>query len=141
VLVTCRKPIGVLAGASCAIRLGPLPAAEAALYLRAHPTLGSMVFGSDAGERALAQRLLAASRFHPLLMDRLARLGDPKLRDRLLEALHALESTKDFAQLPALFSTQPNDARELSYLDDALAASLDQLIRDASEEARPRWAC
>jgi hypothetical protein len=43
-----------------------------------------MVFGSDAGERALAFRLLNASRFHPLLMDRLARLAtDARLRPEL----------------------------------------------------------
>ena len=34
-----------------------------------------MVFGGDDAERALAMRLLNASRFHPLLMDRLARLA------------------------------------------------------------------
>ena len=39
-------------------------------------------------------------------------------------------------QLPALFATSPGDAKELAYLQDALATSLDQLIRDASPDAR-----
>lgn len=96
-----------------------------------------MVFAADPGEKALALRLLSASRFHPLLMDRLARLAaDKKLRDQLLQALDTLEKAKDFAQLPALFTTTPGDAKELAYLNDALAASLDQLIRDASPDAR-----
>ena len=60
-------------------------------------------------KRALAMRLLNASRFHPLLMDRLARLatGGPALRPQLMQALDTLEKSKDFAQLPALFADQP----------------------------------
>ena len=118
--------------------LGPLPAGEAALYLREHAGLGKMVFGGDAAEKALAMRLLNASRFHPLLMDRLARLatGGPALRPQLMQALDALEKSQDFTQLPALFATSPGDAKELAYLNDALATSLDQLIRDASPDAR-----
>lgn len=96
-----------------------------------------MVFGGNAGEKALAFRLLNASRFHPLLMDRLARLAaDAKLRPQLLQALDTLEQTKDFAQLPALFATGPGDAKELTYLEDALTVSLDQLIRDTGPDAR-----
>jgi hypothetical protein len=61
-----------------------------------------MVFGPDAGEKLLAMRLLNASRFHPLLMDRLARLAsDAKLRRQLLQALDTLEKSKDFGELPA----------------------------------------
>jgi tetratricopeptide (TPR) repeat protein len=138
VLITCRRPLAVLdAGAAHTVQLGPLPAPEAALFLRANPTLSRMLFANDASESALAQRLLKASRFHPLLMDRLARLaGDAKLRGQLLQALAALETTKALGQLPALFSTQPGDASEADYLNDALATSLDQLIRDASIDAR-----
>jgi hypothetical protein len=71
-------------------------------------------------------------------MDRLARLatGGPKLRPQLMDALEALEKSHDYSQLPALFATNPGDAKELAYLDDALATSLDQLIRDASPDAR-----
>lgn len=138
VLITCRRPLAALAdGAGYRVLLGPLPASEAALYLRAHPALGRMVFGTDTTEKLLAQRLLNASRFHPLLMDRLARLAaDATLRPQLLEALATLEKTKDFAQLPALFATQPGDTKELAYLGDALATSLDQLIRESSPDAR-----
>lgn len=138
VLITSRKPLAALAGGTgYSVLLGPLPATEAALYLQAHPALSRMVFGADAGEKALALRLLNASRFHPLLMDRLARLAvDAKLRPQLLQALDTLEQTKDFAQVPALFATMPGDTKELDYLNDALAVSLDQLIRDASPDAR-----
>ena len=62
--------------------------------------------------------------------------ADAKLRPQLLQALDTLEQTKDFAQLPALFATTPGDTKELAYLDDALATSLDQLIGDASPDAR-----
>ncbi len=138
VLITCRRPLAALAdGAAYPVPLGPLPSSEAALYLRAHPALSRMVFGSNSDEQALAMRLLNASRFHPLLMHRLARLAaDLALRPQLLQALETLEKTKDFAQLPALFSTRAGDDTELAYLNDALAASLDQLIRDAGPDAR-----
>ncbi len=138
ILITCRRPLAALAGgAAHSVLLGPLPGAEAALFLKQHPTLSRMVFGSDAAGKALALRLLNASRFHPLLMDRLARLAaDVARRPQLLAALDALEKTKDFAQLPALFATTAGDAKELAYLKDALASSLDQLIRDSSPDAR-----
>ncbi|MGH9842095.1 MAG: CHAT domain-containing protein [Blastocatellia bacterium] len=139
VLLTCRRPLAALDRQRCRhVLLGPLPAGEAALYLREHAGLSRMTFSGDAAERALAMRLLNASRFHPLLMDRLARLatGGPALRGQLMQALDALETSKDFAQLPALFAAQPGDARELAYLNDALAVSLDGLIADAAPEAR-----
>lgn len=138
VIITSRRPPAALAdGVGYAVLLGPLRATEAALYLNAHPVLSRMVFGGDREERKLAERLLNASRFHPLLMDRLARLaGDENLRSQLMQALDTLEKTKDFAQLPALFATRPGDAKELAYLNDALAASLDQLIRNAGPDAR-----
>ena len=90
VLITCRRPLAAVAGtASYRVRLGPLLPGEAALYLREHAGLGKMVFGGDASEKALAQRLLKASRFHPLLMNRLARLatGGPALRTQLMQVL------------------------------------------------------
>ena len=97
-----------------------------------------MMFGGDTVERDLAIRLLNASRFYPLLMDRLSRLatGGPTLRAQLLQALDTLEKSRDFAQLPDLFATSLGDAKELDYLTDALTTSLDQLIRDASPDAR-----
>ncbi len=98
VLITSRRPLAALAGTTYhPVLLSPLPSGEAALYLREHAGLRRMVFGSDAGEKALALRLLDASRFHPLLMDRLARLatGGPALRSQLMQALTALESSHD----------------------------------------------
>lgn len=138
VLITCRRPLAALVdGAAYPVPLGPLPPSEAALYLSAHPALSRMIFGGNGSEQALAMRLLNASRFHPLLMDRLARLAtEPSLRPQLLQALATLEKTKDFAQLPALFTTRHGDEKELAYLGDALAVSLDQLIRDAGPDAR-----
>jgi tetratricopeptide (TPR) repeat protein len=139
VLITCRRPLAALAGTGChRVLLGPLPSAEAALYLREHAGLSKMVFGGDPAERALAIRLLNASRFYPLLMDRLSRLatGGPTLRAQLVRALDTLEKSKDFAELPALFAANPGDAKELAYLNDALTTSLDQLIRDAGPDAR-----
>ncbi|MCV2421603.1 CHAT domain-containing protein [Paucibacter sp. DJ2R-2] len=138
VLITCRRPLTALAGgAAHAVPLGPLPGAEAALYLREQPGLRRLVFGAAPEEKKLALRLLNASRFHPLLMDRLAKLAaQAPLRPQLLAALDALDKTQDFAQLPALFATTPGDAKELAYLDDALASSLDQLIRDLGPDAR-----
>ena len=138
VLITCRRPLAALAeGAAHPVQLGPLPSAEAALYLREQPTLGRMFFGGDGADKALAIRLLSASRFHPLLMDRLAKLAaHAPPRTQLLAALETLEKTKDFAKLPALFAVEPGDTKELAYLDDALATSLDQLICDSSPDAR-----
>lgn len=149
VLITSRHPLAVLAAsadelaglaageAAHAVPLGPLPSAEAALYLKEQPTLSRMVLGADEAQKQLAFRLLGASRFHPLLMDRLAKLAaHPVLRPQLLAALDALESTKDFAQLPALFASTPGDVKELAYLSDALATSLDGLIRNVSPDAR-----
>jgi tetratricopeptide (TPR) repeat protein len=107
------------------------------LYLRSHPALSRLNYSSDQADRLLAMRLLNASRFHPLLMDRLAKLAArPDLKHRLLQALDTLEQSKGYSQLPELFATNPGDAKELAYLDDALATSLDQLLHDSSADAR-----
>jgi len=136
-LITSRRPLAALAGLAYPVLLGPLPPQEAALYLKAHPALSRLAFGGDELKKALALRLLQASRFHPLLMDRLARLAaDASQRAQLEQALDTLEQSKDFSQLPNLFTTTPGDAKELAYLNDALETSLDQLIRDASPDAR-----
>lgn len=136
-LLTCRKPLAALAGAAYPVLLGPLPAPEAALYLRFHPGLSRLFFSKDWHERRLAQRVLEASRFHPLLLDRLARLAaDADRRGQLTQALQSLENRKDYAGLPGLFATTPGDAQELAYLNDALETSLDQLIGGASPDAR-----
>ncbi len=139
VLITCRRPLAALANTPThSVLLGPLTAGEAALYIRGHDGLSHMYLGGNPADKALAQRLLQTSRFHPLLMDRLTRLamGGPALRPQLLQALDTLEHNQDYAQLPALFATDPSDSKELAYLNDALATSLDQLIEGASPEAR-----
>ena len=66
-------------------------------------------------------------------MDRLARLatGGVTLRPQLMQALEALEKSRDHSQLSALFAREPGDTNELAYLKDALATSLDQLIDNA----------
>ncbi len=142
ILVTCRHQLAALAGDTAAyclrVRLGPLSAGEAALFLREHTGLSRMLFGRNETEKILAERLLQASRFHPLLMDRLARLatGGPELRAQLMAALAAIETTHDSTHLPELFATERGDPTELAYLEDALGTSIDELIRAASPEAR-----
>ncbi len=135
VLITCRRPLAALAGAAHVARLGPLPAGEAALFLADHTELRRLVSGAEK-ERKLAQRIVNASRFHPLLMDRLARLAAPEFAAQLEQALATLENREDFSKLPALFATKSGDAKEIAYLEDALATSLDRLIADVSADAR-----
>lgn len=138
VLITSRQPLMALTdNIGLHILLGPLPSNEAALYLRAHPVLCRMAVGSDDRERSLALRLLNASRFHPLLMDRLARLATaPELHGQLIQALETLENTKKFADLPDIFATTTSNANERAYLNDALTLSLDQFIRHINVDKR-----
>lgn len=142
VLITCRRPLAALpANEQVRIVLGPLPAGEAALYLGSHPALRRLVLSEDAEERKLAHRLFAASRFHPLLLDRLTRLisGGETLRAQLEEALLALEKKESYAKLPELFATRTAgaaDLRELAYLHDALESSIDLLLVHAGADAR-----
>lgn len=158
-LVTCRRPLTALAGPSQAlatqhVQLGPLPAGEARLYLFQHPKLCRMLHGeddeidvidqidqiddNDKGQ-PLARRLLQASRFHPLLMDRLARLATQNMRPRLLQVLELLEQRSDFAALPALFASAVDAAQlsqEQSYLQDALSSSIDLMLQQIGADAR-----
>jgi tetratricopeptide (TPR) repeat protein len=131
VLLTCRRPI---AAPHYPVVLGPLPAGEAALYLRSHPDLRRLLFSDDADERRLAQRVLFASRFHPLLLDRLARLVP--VRQQLEEALGKLESAQGYANLPELFGARSTGTNEVAYLRDALESSIDLLIERAGPEGR-----
>jgi tetratricopeptide (TPR) repeat protein len=50
--------------------------------------------------------------------------------------LATLEKREDFSKLPALFAAKSGDAKEIAYLNDALATSLDRLIADVSADAR-----
>jgi len=115
VLITCRRPLAALAGTAHLARLGSLPAGEAALFLADHKELHRLVSGGEK-ERKLAQRIVNASRFHPLLMDRLARLAAPEFAAQLEQALAALEKREDFSKLPALFAAKSGDAKEIAYL-------------------------
>lgn len=137
VLITSRHPLLTLASdLTMPILLGPLPPGEAALYLRARPVLSQMATGSTE-ERMLAVRLLNASRFHPLLMDRLSRLvAAPELHEQLFLALETLEKTRDFANLPDIFATATNGSNERAYLHDALATSLDLFIQHVGVNER-----
>ncbi|WP_164706395.1 CHAT domain-containing protein [Methylobacterium sp. XJLW] len=139
VLVTCRRPLAALAcGNVHTVRLGSLSSNEAALYLRDHPGLSRMMFGGDEGERMLAIRLLNLSRFHPLMMSRLASLasGGPTLRPQLLKALQASETTDGHDRLSALFEATRGDRDEIAYLQDALANSNTGLIEISPPAAR-----
>jgi tetratricopeptide (TPR) repeat protein len=138
VLVTCRRPIAALAdGVAHQVLLGPLPPAEAAFFLKEHPALSRMVFAADHAEKDIALRLLNASRFHPLLMDRLARLAeDVNMRSQLITLIEGLEAKNSFAKLSSLFDASPGDAKELAYLNEALASSLDQIILNTNPDAR-----
>lgn len=156
-LITCRRPLAAfLANAETStnktalpasvsgvytLPLAPLSAPEARLYLQQHPQLMALHYSTNQEEQLLAQRLLLASRFHPLLMDRLARLCAPGHRTQLMQALALLEGLmqgKQVAgQLPQLLvGNGAQNAAELSYLEDALVDSFAQLIKNATQGAR-----
>lgn len=142
-ILTCRRPLLALAAligtpdAIChQIPLGPLPAGEAHLYLSQHSILFQMLFSECNEESLLARRLLQASRFYPLWMERLAHLAANPLRLTLLNAIELLESGHSYDKLPEIFSNINKDTFELDYLTDALIRSTDELIDDVGQEAR-----
>jgi hypothetical protein len=137
-LVTTRHRPAALADASRVewLPLGPLPPAEAGLYVRAHDGLRALYFsGGDEG-RELVERLLQISRGHPLIVDRLARLAPD--RPALAAALDQLE-TGGLSRLPDLFAaaSHPTDAdreRERQYLERQALAVCNRLP-DPSDRA------
>lgn len=152
-LVTSRRPLAALpATRCCRLPLGPLPALEAAHFLRQHPVLADWLFSTDPALQDRAHRLLAASRFHPLLMDRLARLAaQPGTQATLEAALAALGARAGggglggetgatpgagHAALPALFAARPGDAAELAYLEGALIDWVQRLLAELPVEGR-----
>ena len=136
-LVTSRHRLSALADArSCEwLPLGPLPAGEAALYMRNHHALSDLLFGDDEAQ-ALIERVTGVSRGHPLILDRLAALaGD---RAVLTSALQQLE--KDgMKALPDVFSARRSEDEresERAYLEDVAIGSVDLLLRRLSADAR-----
>jgi hypothetical protein len=115
--------------------LGPLPPAEWSVYVRSHAALRQLYFADDAGWR-LVRRLLAVSRGHPLILDRLATLAPD--RAALRHALDQLEQ-RGLHTLPDLFVTDQTDAQhqqEQAYLEDVAIGAVDLLLQCASPAAR-----
>ncbi len=142
VLITCRRPLAALQATSCyPVWLAPLPALEGGLYVRQNFSLRQLLLSSGVDGREMVLRLLQASRFHPLLMDRLTRLAtDPSLQAEFWQCLQTLEKADDYAQLPSLFERgsvlKVGDVREINYLHYALLASLDQMLTLVGADAR-----
>jgi len=136
VLVTSRWALAVLSGSANAedLLLGPLPSGEAVIYARCHPVLRPLFFTPGPEGHELVMRLLAASRGHPLLLDRLARLAQraPADLDQALEHLR----TKGLSRLADFFAADPGDQSEREYLDDALSGSTDGLLDRVGPAAR-----
>lgn len=135
--LTTRHRLAVLAPPERAltVALGPLPMAEAALFLQDSPALRELAFGDEEGW-ALARRLLAVSRGHPLILTRLGTLaGD---RPALAAALAELE-TRGLASLPDVFTARLSEAEreaERRYLEDVAIRSVDLLLERLTPEAR-----
>jgi len=136
-LVTSRHRLASLSAPEKVLRLplGPLPMAEAVLFLQGSEALRRLAFGDEAG-RKLALRLLEVSRGHPLILTRLGALaGD---REALAQALDDLD-TKGLDRLPDVFAPRLSEAeqdRERAYLEDVAVGAVDLLIHRASPDAR-----
>ena len=136
-LVTSRHRLAALAEPERVLwlPLGPLPMAEAVLFLQGSEALRRLAFGDDAG-RKLALRLLEVSRGHPLILTKLGTLaGD---RAALVQALDEL-ATRGLDRLPDVFAPYLSEAereRERAYLDEVAVGALDLLIHRASPPAR-----
>ena len=137
-LVTSRhRPLKLADGGTTLwIPLGPLPMAEAGLYVRNRAELRRLLFGSDDDKR-LVRRLLKVSRGHPLILDRFARLaGDPAILSAALDRVEA----DGWSELPDLFDTGGKDdaqrEAERRYLEDVAVGSIDLLIERLTADAR-----
>lgn len=136
-LVTSRHRLAALAAPEKAqwLLLGPLPMAEAVLFLQGNEALRRLAFGDEAG-RKLALRLLEVSRGHPLILTKLGALaGD---REALAQALHDLD-THGLDRLPDVFSarlTKREREQEYAYLEDVAVGAIDLLLHRASPDAR-----
>ncbi|MCP4490134.1 MAG: AAA family ATPase, partial [Gammaproteobacteria bacterium] len=161
-LVTSRHLLASLASARRALglALGPLPMAEAMIFLHGTAALRRLLHGDAAG-RHLVRRLLEVSRCHPLIMSRLGALADePEELARALDELTA----EGFSHLPDLFAEEgsagggqmegspgggqmegsagggrmglSSTERERVYLEDVAIRSVDLLLERASVDAR-----
>src|SRR6185369_7845096 len=136
-LITSRHRPAVLAASRNVLRLplGPLPMAEAMLFLQGNEALSRLARSDEEG-RKLALHLLKVSRGHPLILNRLGALaGD---RQALAQALEDLE-TRGLDRLPDVFATHLSDAdreRERAYLEDVAVGAVDLHLHRASPDAR-----
>lgn len=139
-VVTSRHPMSTFVGLAEAervlwLRLGPLPMAEAMLFLQGDEALRRLAWGDEAG-RKLALRLLKVSGGHPLILTLLsAQAGD---RVALAEILDELE-TEGLDRLSEVFAPHLSGAereRRLAYLEDVAIGAVDLLIQRASPAAR-----
>src|SRR5690348_10027628 len=81
-------------------------------------------------------RLMAVTRGHPLILDRLAALADDP--QDLTRALEQLEK-KGYRALPDLFRSDPSGApsdQERAYLEEVVVGSVDLLLQRVSPDAR-----
>ena len=125
-VVTSRHRLAALAEPERALwlPLGPLPMAEAVLFVEGSEALRRLAYGDEAG-RKLALRLLEVSRGHPLILTRLGALAAD--REALSQALAELE-TRGLDRLPDVFVPRLSKAeaeRERAYLEDVAVGALD----------------
>ncbi len=136
-LVTSRHRLAALSAHEKALwlPLGPLPMAEAVLFLQGNEALRRLDFGAEAG-RKLALRLLEVSRGHPLILTKLGTLATD--RQALAQALNEL-ALRGLDRLPDVFAlhfSETERERERAYLEDAAVGSVDLLIHRTSPPAR-----
>jgi tetratricopeptide (TPR) repeat protein len=136
-LVTSRHRLTALAASEKALwlPLGPLPMAEARLFLDGSEALRRLVYSDETGLK-LARRLLEVSRGHPLILTRLGALASD--REALTQALAELE-TRGLDRLPDVFAPRLSEAereRERAYLEDVATGAVDLLIHRSSPHAR-----
>ena len=137
-LVTSRlRPSALGDRRSCLwIPLGPLPPAEAALFIQNRRALRDLFFGKDE-ERELGRRALRVSRGHPLILQRLGDLA--RDREGFLKTLERLEQEGLAAGLPDLLAADLSEEereKERRYLEEIASTAVDLLLEQVGSEAR-----